>query len=87
MQHITIRTTQNKFIVSIDKHQIDGEVFARFVEKLKLKILSKENNINETLDQIVNELPFQPARYASAQRFKFSAQSHKITTKYDVYEQ
>ncbi len=87
MQPITIRTTQNKFIVSIDKHQIDSEVFARFIEKLKLRISSKEDNIVETLEQLINQIPPHSARFAAAQRFKFSAQSQKVTTKYDVYEQ
>ena len=87
MQPISIRITQDKFIVSIDKQWVDGEAFARFIEKLKLKILEKEGNLDETLEQLTPKEPHQTARYSAAQQFKSSAKSAHITTKYDVYEQ
>ena len=57
MQPISVRTTSNKFIVSIDRKWIDGEAQC------------------------------QETRYEIAQRFKSSATSASITSKYDVYEQ
>ena len=87
MQPISIRTTQHKFIVSIDREWVDGESFVRFIEKLKLKILAKDNNFDQTLVDIKPKEPRQTSRYAAAQRFKSSAVSTSITSKYDVYEQ
>ncbi len=87
MQPITIRTTPDKFIVSIDRHRVDGEAFARFIEKLKLKILAKEDNLGEILEQLSASEPRLTTRYLAAQRFKSSGQSAQITLKYDVYEQ
>lgn len=57
MQPISVRTTSNKFIVSIDRKWID------------------------------NEAQCQETRYEIAKRFKSSAASTSITSKYDVYEQ
>jgi len=31
---------------------VDGEAFAKFIEKLKLKIQSKDLNLGETLEQL-----------------------------------
>ena len=87
MQPISIRTTQDKFIVSIDKQWVDGEAFARFVEKLKLTILAKDDNLDETLEQLTPKEVHQTSRYSAAQQFKSSAKSAHITSKYDVYEQ
>jgi hypothetical protein len=87
MQPISIQTTADKFIVSIDKRWVDGEAFARFIEKLKLKILSKEGNFEDTLVQLTPKEPQQTARFAAAQRFKSSAKTAFIASKYDVYEQ
>lgn len=87
MQPISIQTTSEKFIVSIDKRWVDGEAFARFIEKLKLKILSKDTNFDEALEQLTPEESPQTPRYAAAQRFKSSAKSPYVTSKYDVYEQ
>ena len=66
---------------------VDGEAFARFIEKLKLKILAKEGNLDDTLEQLTPKEPHQTTRYAAAQQFKSSAKSAHITSKYDVYEQ
>ena len=87
MQPISIQTTAERFIVSIDKRWVDGEAFARFIEKLKLKILAKEENFDDTLAQLTPEVPPQTARYLIAQRFKSSAKSTYTSSKYDVYEQ
>ena len=87
MQPISIRTTEDKFILSIDKQWVDGEAFARFIEKLKLKILAKDNNLDETLEQLTPQEPEKTARHAAAQRFKSSAKAAYTTSKYDVYEQ
>ncbi len=87
MQPVSIRITEDKFIVSIDKQWVDGEAFARFIEKLKVKILAKEGNLDDTLEQLTPKQPLQTARYAAAQQFKSSAKSTHITSKYDVYEQ
>lgn len=87
MQPISIQTTADRFIVSIDKRWVDGEAFARFIEKLKLKILAKEDNLDEALGQLTPEVPAQTTRYLTAQRFKSSAKSAYSTSKYDVYEQ
>ena len=87
MQPISIRITQDKFIVSIDKQWVDGEAFARFIEKLKIKILAKENNLDETLKQLTPKEPYQTARYSAAQQFKSSAKCAHLTSKYDVCEQ
>jgi hypothetical protein len=73
MQPISIQTTADRFIVSIDKQWVDGEAFARFIEKLKLKILAKEGNFEDTLTQLTPKEPQQTARFAAAQRFKSSA--------------
>ena len=87
MQPISIRITQDKFIVSIDKQWVDGEAFARFIEKLKLKILAKDNNFDETLAQLTPKEPQKTSRHAAAQRFKSSAKAAYVTSKYAVYEQ
>lgn len=87
MQPISIRTTPDKFILSIDKRWVDGEAFARFIEKLKLKILAKDNNFDETLAQLTPQEPQKTSRHAAAQRFKSSAKTAYTTSKYDVYEQ
>lgn len=87
MQPISIQTTAERFIVSIDKRWVDGEAFARFIEKLKLKILAKEENFDDTLAQLTPEMSPQTPRYLIAQRFKSSAKPTYITSKYDVYEQ
>ena len=87
MKPVSIRTTQTKFIVSIDKQWVDGESFARFIEKLKTKILAKEDNLDQTLEQLMPKEPHNTLRYTIAQRFKSSALSSSITSKYDVYEQ
>ena len=87
MQPITIRTTADKFIVSIDKHRVDPEAFARFIEKLKLKILEKEDNLEESLDQLNLKTSHATKRFTAAQVFKSSAKSGLVTSKYDVYEQ
>ncbi len=87
MQPISIRITKDKFIVSIDKQWVDGETFARFIEKLKLKILAKEANFDDTLEQLTPKETHQTMRYAAAQQFKSSAKSTHLTSKYDVYEQ
>lgn len=87
MQPISIRTTDDKFILSIDKQWVDGEAFVRFIEKLKLKILAKDNDFDETLEHLTPKEPQKTSRHAAAQRFKSSAKSIDITSKYDVYEQ
>ena len=87
MQPISVRTTSNKFIVSIDRKWVDGEAFAYFIEKLRLKVLLKEDNSNKNLEQSKPEEQRQTARYVAAQRFKSSATPASITSKYDVYEQ
>ena len=87
MQPISIQTTSEKFIVSIDKRWVDNEAFARFIEKLKHKILSKDTNFDEILAQLTPEEPHQTSRYAAAQRFKSSAKSAYVTSEYDVYDQ
>ena len=87
MQPISIRITQDKFIVSIDKQWVDGEAFARFIEKLEIKILAKEDNLDETLEQLTPKEPHQTSRYSAAQQFKSSAKSAHLTSKYDVYGQ
>ena len=87
MQPISIRITQDKFIISIDKQWVDGEAFARFIEKLKVKILAKEENLDDTLEQLTPKERQHTARYSAAQQFKSSAKSPHITSKYDVYEQ
>ena len=87
MQPISIRTTQQKFIVSIDRQWVDGESFVRFIEKLKLKILAKDNTFEQTLEDIKPKKPRQASRYAAAQRFKSSVVSAYVASKYDVYEQ
>ena len=87
MQPISIQTTSKKIIVSIDKQWIDVETFARFIEKLKLKILSRDTNLDETLEHWTPQDVHQTPRYIIAQRFKSSAKSAFVTSKYDVYEQ
>lgn len=87
MQPISVRTTSNKFIVSIDRKWIDSEAFAYFLEKLRLKIHNKGQNMEENVNGLKPEEPRQLARYLAAQRFKSSAASASITSKYDVYEQ
>jgi hypothetical protein len=87
MQPISIQTTADRFIVSIDKQWVDGEAFARFIEKLKLKILAKEGNFDDTLTQLTPKESQQTARFVAAQRFKSSAKTSFFASKYDVYEQ
>lgn len=87
MQPISVRITSNKFVVSIDRKWVDGEAFAYFIEKLRLKVLHKEDNSSKNLEQPKPEKQHQTARYMAAQRFKSSATSVSITSKYDVYEQ
>ena len=87
MQPISIKTTSERFIVFIDKRWVDGEAFARFIEQLKLKIMSKDINFSETLDQLMSKESHQTPRYVAAQKFKSSAKSAYSSSKYNVYEQ
>ncbi len=87
MQPFSIRTTENQFILSIDKQWVDVEAFALFIEKLKHKILAKDENLDEILEEFKPKEPLQTSRFAAAQRFKSSAKSSYGTSKYDVYEQ
>lgn len=80
MQPISIRTTQNKFIVSIDKQWIDAESLKQLIEKITQKILAENENENITLPLL------HTSRFQLAQRFKGAAKSDYITSKYDVYE-
>ena len=57
MHPITFRTTSDKFIISIDKKWVDGKAFIQFIEKLKLKIQSKDVNLEETLEQLNFDAP------------------------------
>lgn len=38
-----MRTTPNKFIISFDKHLVDEEIFAQFLEQSKLNFIPKES--------------------------------------------
>ncbi len=87
MQPISIRTTENQFILSIDKQWVDNEAFVLFIEKLKQKILAKEENLDETLQHFKPETPLQTSRFVVAQQFKSSANPAYDTSKLDVYEQ
>jgi hypothetical protein len=79
MPPISIRTTQHKFILSIDKKWIDAAFIKELIEKITQKNLLKNEHIT-----VLNS---SPSRSELAQRFKASAKPDYITSKYDVYEQ
>jgi hypothetical protein len=49
MQLISIRTTQNRFIVSIDKQWIDAASLKQLIEEITQKILVENENITSPI--------------------------------------
>ena len=87
MQAVKLDTTSDKFIISIDKNQIDTETVFKVVEILNSELVPI--NLSKSKKVKIKETNFlrKGDRFLKAQQFKATAPINYTYSKMDVYEQ
>lgn len=56
MQAIDLQTTNDKFLISIDKNLVDKELLLNLIEKIHLESLVRKVNFDESLENLGEEI-------------------------------
>ncbi len=56
MQNIELETTDNKFLISIDKDSVDKEFLLNLIEKIRLEYLANKVNFDESIEDLGEEI-------------------------------
>ncbi len=52
MQAIDLQTTEDKFLISIDKNLVDKEFLLNLIEKIRLEYLVRKADFDETIEDL-----------------------------------
>lgn len=56
MQIIDLQTTDDKFLISIDKNSIDKEFLLELIEKIRLESLIRKADFDESIEDLGEEI-------------------------------
>ncbi len=56
MQAIDLQTTNDKFLISIDKNSIDKEFLLNLIEKIRLEYLVRKVDFDEIIEDLGEEI-------------------------------
>jgi hypothetical protein len=56
MQAIDLQTTNDKFLISIDKNSIDKEFLLNLIEKIRLEYLVRKVDFDESIEDLGEEI-------------------------------
>jgi hypothetical protein len=56
MQVIDLQTTDDKFLISIDKNSIDKEFLLELIEKIRLESLIRKADFDESIEDLGEEI-------------------------------
>jgi hypothetical protein len=56
MQVIDLQTTNDKFLISIDKNSIDKEFLLNLIEKIRLEYLVRKVDFDESIEDLGEEI-------------------------------
>ena len=56
MKAVTIDSSSDRFIISIDKSLVDKEVILRFLENLRLEFLAQKVDFGEDIEKLGDEI-------------------------------
>lgn len=56
MQAIDLQTTDDRFLISIDKNSIDKEFLLELIEKLRLESLIRKADFDESIEDLGEEI-------------------------------
>lgn len=56
MQTIDLQTTDDKFLISIDKDSIDKEFLLNLIEKIRLESLIRKADFDESIEDLGEEI-------------------------------
>lgn len=56
MQTIDLQTTEDKFLISIDKDSIDKEFLLNLIEKIRLESLIRKADFDENIEDLGEEI-------------------------------
>ncbi len=56
MQTINLQTTDDKFLISIDKDSVDKEFLLNLIEKIRLESLIRKADFDESIEDLSEEI-------------------------------
>lgn len=56
MQAIDLQTTEDKFLISIDKNSVDKEFLLGLIEKIRLETLVRKADFDESVEDLGEEI-------------------------------
>lgn len=56
MQTIDLQTTDDKFLISIDKDSVDKEFLLNLIEKIRLESLIRKADFDESIEDLSEEI-------------------------------
>jgi hypothetical protein len=56
MQAIDLQTTNDKFLISIDKNSIDKEFLLNLIEKIRLEYLVRKVDFDESIEDLGEDI-------------------------------
>jgi hypothetical protein len=56
MQAIDLQTTNDKFLISIDKNLVDKEFLLNLIEKIRLEYLVRKVDFDESIEDLGEEI-------------------------------
>ncbi len=56
MQAIDLQTTEDKFLISIDKNLVDKEFLLNLIEKIRLEYLVRKADFDESIKDLGEEI-------------------------------
>ncbi|MCW5961257.1 MAG: hypothetical protein KIS76_13920 [Pyrinomonadaceae bacterium] len=56
MQNIGLETTDEKFLISIDKNFVDKEFLLKLIEKIRLEYLANKVDLDESIEDFGEEI-------------------------------
>lgn len=56
MQAIDLKTTKERFLISIDKNMVEKEFLIEMIEKIRLEYLIRKADFDESVDDLGEEI-------------------------------
>ncbi|MGI8544069.1 MAG: hypothetical protein ACR2MD_11435 [Aridibacter sp.] len=56
MQTIDLQTTNDKFLISVDKDSVDKEFLLNLIEKIRLESLIRKSDFDDSIEDLGEEI-------------------------------
>ncbi len=56
MEAISLETTENKVLITVDKNSINPDFVIRLVEQLRMEYLAQKVNFNEDIEKVAENI-------------------------------